>query len=46
MTLDKETVEAIAKNVAQFSPIGTELSLDDKYKQFYTKIEKLFRIVS
>jgi len=40
MLMDKETIETITKNVALSYSVGIELSLSDKYKNFYYYVDK------
>jgi len=44
MLEDKEMIEAITKNVVLSYPVGIELSLSDKYKNFYYNVEKYLSI--
>lgn len=44
MLEDKKMIEVITKNVVLSYPIGIELSLSDKYKNFYFNIEKYLSI--
>uniref|UniRef100_A0A2H8TDM0 Fatty acid synthase n=1 Tax=Melanaphis sacchari TaxID=742174 RepID=A0A2H8TDM0_9HEMI len=42
MLEDKKTIEAITKNVVQLYPAGVELSLNEKYENFYFYHERMF----
>lgn len=43
MLMDKETIEVTTKNIAYSYPVGVELSLSDKYNNYYFNVQKLFK---
>jgi len=46
MIVDKETIYAITNNVVISYPLGIELSLIEKYNNFYFSLEKFLKHIS
>lgn len=44
MLMDKETIDVITKNIAYPYPGGVELSLNDKYNNYYFKAKQIFKV--
>lgn len=46
MIVNKEMIEVIAKSTVYTLPIGVEVSLVDKYKNYHFDVEKMLKSIS